>query len=229
MFEIPASPYKTSTAPGDYPSEANHTPSASPELSFAAPTPTPTPTGPSRAAMPVLDPTTRLPLRNYQLHPSRNRFFLHGQLLTGGDSPWAFVGSLVLVLTLAGVWFGTTAVWWWHNVSPAVAAVGAYLALITLSSFLSASTRDPGILPRALDPDPPYPTTSPSDGGMRAPMPRDLKVRADVYVLSIKKIHLALIIHAQGTCEILPDMPDLPPPTVKPLQDGRSSFRSRIL
>lgn len=39
---------------------------------------------------------------------------------------------------------------------------------------------DPGILPRNLDPDPPYPSTSPSDGGVRAPMPRDLKVRADV-------------------------------------------------
>ncbi|KAJ6525598.1 DHHC palmitoyltransferase-domain-containing protein [Mycena capillaripes] len=181
MYDIPASPYKTSTSPGDYPSEAIHTPpSASPVPSFVVPTPTPTPAGPPRAAMPVLDPTTHAPLRNYQLYPSRNHFFLRGHLLTGGDSPWAFIGSLVLVLTLTGVWFGTTAVWWWHNVSPAVAAVGAYLALITLSSLLSASTRDPGILPRELDPDPPYPTTSPSNGDMRAPMPRDLKVRADV-------------------------------------------------
>lgn len=40
---------------------------------------------------------------------------------------------------------------------------------------------DPGILPRNLDPDPPYPSsTSPSDGIVRGPMPRDLKVRSDV-------------------------------------------------
>ena len=42
------------------------------------------------------------------------------------------------------------------------------------------ATIDPGILPRNLDPDPPYPATSPSDGGIRAPMPRDLKVRSDM-------------------------------------------------
>lgn len=42
------------------------------------------------------------------------------------------------------------------------------------------ATTDPGILPRNLDPDPPYPAASPSDGSVRAPMPRDLKVRTDV-------------------------------------------------
>lgn len=43
---------------------------------------------------------------------------------------------------------------------------------------------DPGILPRNLDPDPPYPSsTSPSDGIARGPMPRDLKVRSDVWVI----------------------------------------------
>ncbi|KAJ7449951.1 DHHC palmitoyltransferase-domain-containing protein [Mycena latifolia] len=167
MFDMQ---YKPST------SEAPHTPSASPEPSFAAPVTR----DPPLDAMPVLDPVTHAPLRNYQLHPSRNRFFLNGRLLTGGDSPWAFVSSFLLLLTIAGVWFGTTCVWWWHNESPAVAAVGVYLALITVSSMLATATRDPGILPRNLDPDPPYPTTSPSDGGMRGPMPRDLKVRQDV-------------------------------------------------
>ena len=53
------------------------------------------------------------------------------------------------------------------------------ILLIRLITVMQA-TRDPGILPRNLDPDPPYPSTSPSDGGVRAPMPRDLKVRADV-------------------------------------------------
>jgi palmitoyltransferase ZDHHC9/14/18 len=58
-------------------------------------------------------------------------------LLTGGDSPWAFIASFSLVLIIAGVWFGTTAVWWWQNKSPAVAAVGAYLSLLTISTMLT--------------------------------------------------------------------------------------------
>ncbi|KAF8212081.1 DHHC palmitoyltransferase-domain-containing protein [Mycena galopus ATCC 62051] len=118
--------------------------------------------------MPVLDPTTHKPLRNYQLHPSRNRFFFHGRIMTGGDSPWAFIGSLTFLLSIAGVWFGTTAVWWWNNKSPAVAA------------YAGDCDEGPGNSAAEFGPRPPYPATSPSDGGMRAPMPRDLKVRADV-------------------------------------------------
>lgn len=155
VFEIPAS-----TAP--------------PESPLAAPV---TRNPPLQA--PVLDAVTHAPMRNYQLHPSRNRFFLSGRLLTGGDSPWAFIGTLVVLFTIAGVWFGTTCVWWWHNESPAVAIVGAYVGLITVSSMFATAMRDPGILPRDLDPDPPYRTTSPSDGGLRVPLPRDLRVRAD--------------------------------------------------
>jgi palmitoyltransferase ZDHHC9/14/18 len=148
--------------------------------------------------MPVLDPVTHKPMRNYQLHPSRNHFFFNGRMLAGGDSPWAFIGSLAVLLTLTGVWFGTTAPWLWHNVSPAVAVIAGYMALIAMSTMLVTSTSDPGILPRGLDPDPPYPATSPSDGGMRAPMPRDLKVRHDVCVPP--PIHLFCVLTcAQGT------------------------------
>ncbi|KAJ7632757.1 DHHC palmitoyltransferase-domain-containing protein [Roridomyces roridus] len=175
MFDLPsASGYNKSTA-AEY--SEHITPSASPAPSFMPPLKE---AGPPRCAKPIIDPKTQKPLRNYQLHPSRNHFFFGGRLLTGGDSPWAFLGTLFLLFGLTGTWFGTTAVYWWHHVSPAVAAVGVYLALITISSMLATATRDPGILPRDIDPDPPFPTTSPSDGGMRAPMPRDLKVRADV-------------------------------------------------
>ncbi|KAI6150703.1 DHHC palmitoyltransferase-domain-containing protein [Pisolithus tinctorius] len=117
--------------------------------------------------------------RNYQQHPSRNRFFCGGRLITGGDSPWAFVASLTVVCVISGVWFGNTCVWWWRNESPAVAAVGAYMCLLTVSTMLTTAFRDPGILPRNLDPDPPLPAVSPSDGGVRIPLPRDLKVRND--------------------------------------------------
>lgn len=152
-------------------------PSPSPDPSFV---PTPPNRRPPLSAVPVIDPKTGKPVRRYQQYPSRNRFLFGGRLLTGGDTPWAFVASFGVVISIAGVWFGTTAVWWWHNESPAVAAVGAYLALLTISTMLATATIDPGILPRNLDPDPPYPATSPSDGGNRAPMPRDLKVRTDI-------------------------------------------------
>ncbi len=92
---------------------------------------------PPLCAVPIIDSKTGKPMRKWQLHPSRNRFFLGGRLLTGGDSPWAFIASLTLVLTISGIYFGTTCVWWWQNESPAVAAVGAYMCLLTISSMFA--------------------------------------------------------------------------------------------
>lgn len=84
---------------------------------------------------PKVDEKTGRMVYNWEEHPSRNRFFLRGKFMTGGDTPWAFIGTLTLTLGTAGVWFGTTCVWWWLNESPAVAAVGAYMCLLTLSSM----------------------------------------------------------------------------------------------
>ncbi|PIL24241.1 transcription factor [Ganoderma sinense ZZ0214-1] len=135
---------------------------------------------PPLSATPIVNKATGKPVRRYELHPSRNRFFLGGRILTGGDSPWAFIGALTVVLTITGVYFGTTCVWWWNNESPAVAAVGAYMCLLTISSMFATAFRDPGILPRNLDPEPPYPATSSLNGSLRQPLPRDLKVRAGI-------------------------------------------------
>lgn len=77
------------------------------------------------------------PERHWQIFPSRNTFFLNGRLLTGGDSPLAFIFSLTVVFAIAGVWFGTTCVWWWTHESPAVAAVGVYMCLLTIASMLA--------------------------------------------------------------------------------------------
>ncbi|KAG9056748.1 Eukaryotic peptide chain release factor GTP-binding subunit [Serendipita sp. 407] len=118
------------------------------------------------------------PRKNWQEHPSQNTFFLGGRLLTGGDSPLAFLFSISVVLAIGGVWFGTTAVWWWKHESPAVALVGAYMCLLTISSMMATALRDPGILPRDLDIDPPYPSTPPIEGGPKVPLPRDLRVRS---------------------------------------------------
>lgn len=107
--------------------------SPSPDPSFIS---TPPLNRPHLWAVPVKSPSGGL-VRNYQTHPSRNKFMIRGRFLTGGDSPWAFIGSLGLALAITGVWFGTTCVWWWKNESPAVAAVGAYLCLITISTMLT--------------------------------------------------------------------------------------------
>jgi palmitoyltransferase ZDHHC9/14/18 len=88
------------------------------------------------------------PIYNHSLHRGRNRFFCGGYLPTGGDSPWAFISSLVVVFGITGVYFGTTCVWWWKNESPAVAAIGAYMTLLTISSMLR--TVSTAVIPSAL-------------------------------------------------------------------------------
>lgn len=139
MFDIPGSPtYKGSPSPVHFTQSlgAMHsTPSPSPDPSFNPQRPD---REPPLSAIPILDPQTHKPMRNHEFHPSRNRFFFRGRFLTGGDSPWAFVGAFLLMLSIAGVWFGTTCVWWWNNETPAVAIVGAYLTLITITSMLAA-------------------------------------------------------------------------------------------
>ena len=162
--------------------------------------PVPPSTDPPLARTPIVDSNGK-PIRKFKLHPSRNVFFLKGRLLTGGDSYWPFICSLVLVFGLTGTWLGTTAVWWWKNESPAVTIIGAYMCLITIANMMAAVTKhisalayqyayrnspqafsDPGILPRNLDPDPPYPQSLSlsQEDVARVPLPRDLKVRSGV-------------------------------------------------
>ncbi|KAH9079363.1 DHHC palmitoyltransferase-domain-containing protein [Lactarius deliciosus] len=132
------------------------------------------------SSVPVKHEKSARYVRNHERISSSNRWFLQGHLLMGGDKPWAFIGSLMLLFGISGVWFGTTCVWWWHNKSPAVAGVGAYMCLLTISLMLSTAFKDPGIIPRNLDPDPPYPSVTPSDGDDLVPLPRDLQVRSGV-------------------------------------------------
>lgn len=88
--------------------------------------------------VPVMSGKSQKPLRNYEIHPSRNKFFFNGNILAGGDSALPFIGALVLLLGVAGTWLATTCVFWWHRGGggQAIAAVGAYLILLTLSSML---------------------------------------------------------------------------------------------
>lgn len=87
--------------------------------------------------VPAISLKSGFPKRNYEGYPSKNTFFWRGQLLTGGDTLLPFLGSVAIVFGLSGTWFGTTAVWWWKNESPAVAVIVAYLCLVTISSMLA--------------------------------------------------------------------------------------------
>jgi palmitoyltransferase ZDHHC9/14/18 len=89
------------------------------------------------SAVPVKRKKSSGYVRNYERMASANRWFMRGHLLMGGAKPWAFIGSLTLVFGIAGVWLGTTSIWWWQNQSPAVAVVGAYMCLLTISLMLS--------------------------------------------------------------------------------------------
>ncbi|KDN48934.1 hypothetical protein RSAG8_02287, partial [Rhizoctonia solani AG-8 WAC10335] len=68
--------------------------------------------------------------------------------------PYPFVFSVLLVLGIAGSWMGTTCVWWWKNMSPALAGAGAWLVLLVIVSMGKTAFTDPGIVPRNLDPSP---------------------------------------------------------------------------
>jgi len=84
--------------------------------------------------------------------------------------PYPFVFSVVLVLGTAGAWIATTCVWWWRNVSPAVAVVGAWLVTLVVVSMARTAFTDPGIVPRNLD-------LSPAMQDDHTPYARDLYVR----------------------------------------------------
>ena len=99
-------------------------------------------------ASPILDPKTGQPVRNYQLIPSKNIFFLRGKALTGGDTPLPFVSTLTLIVGLAAAWFACTAPWWWHNISVAVPIVAGYMTLFCLASLLMTVSQRQSLLLR---------------------------------------------------------------------------------
>jgi palmitoyltransferase ZDHHC9/14/18 len=104
--------------------------------------------------------------RKYKALENKNTtFLLGGRLMTGGDSPLSFMISLVILFGISGCWVGTTGVWLWKHGTEyglpkgggiAIVIVFAYLFGLVVSSLIAASLREPGVLPRELDPDPPY-------------------------------------------------------------------------
>ncbi|CEI97637.1 Putative Palmitoyltransferase [Rhizopus microsporus] len=88
--------------------------------------------------------------RNYEIYIGNTIFFCGGRLLMS-RAFWAFSISIVLLLAPSILFFIFTCPWLWHNMSPAVPIVFAYLFVLTLASMLKTSWTDPGILPRNLD------------------------------------------------------------------------------
>ncbi|KAK5111884.1 hypothetical protein LTR62_004616 [Meristemomyces frigidus] len=91
--------------------------------------------------------------RNYEYFAGNLLFFLAGRCLNTRAKPLN-IATFVLTTLPAALFFGCSAPWLWHNVSPAIPIIFAYIFYITISSFLHAAFSDPGILPRNLHPHP---------------------------------------------------------------------------
>ncbi|KAI1813419.1 palmitoyltransferase ERF2 [Poronia punctata] len=92
--------------------------------------------------------------RNHEYFEGNTVFCIGGRLQNTRHRP-INIGTGFLIVLPAGLFFGACAPYLWHNLSPAVPIVFAYIFFITMSSFLRASGSDPGILPRNLHQLPP--------------------------------------------------------------------------
>lgn len=91
---------------------------------------------------------------NYQYFEGNTVFCLGGRLQNSRHRPVNIAtGSLVVIPCI--LFFAFSAPWIWFNISPAIPITFAYLAYICTSSFLHASSSDPGILPRNVHRFPP--------------------------------------------------------------------------
>lgn len=91
--------------------------------------------------------------KNYQHFTGNTVFCLGGRLQNSRDKPINLITGILITLP-SGLFFGYSAPWLWHHISPALPMVYAYLYYVCMSSFLHASAVDPGIYPRNLHPNP---------------------------------------------------------------------------
>ncbi|PHH65760.1 hypothetical protein CDD81_1487 [Ophiocordyceps australis] len=99
----------------------------------------------------------------YQYFDGNTVFCLGGRWQNTKHRP-VNIATAIFILVPCLLFFVFEASWLWHNISPAIPLVFAYLAYICLSSFIHASVSDPGILPRNLHHFPPPP---PDDDPLR--------------------------------------------------------------
>lgn len=82
--------------------------------------------------------------RVYHYFEGNTRFCLGGRWQNTKGRPINLATGLFIVVPCV-LFFGFSAPWLWHNVSPAIPITFAYLAFICMSSFVHASVADPGV------------------------------------------------------------------------------------
>jgi len=81
---------------------------------------------------------------NYEYFTGNTVFCWGGRFQNTQDKP-INIGTGLLVLIPGILFFVFSAPWLWHNISPAVPVVFAYIWYICMSSFIHASLSDPGV------------------------------------------------------------------------------------
>lgn len=56
--------------------------------------------------------------------------------MTSSDNPLPFLASLVLMMALAGLWFGFVASYIWHHLSPAAVILFGYTFAVAFVNML---------------------------------------------------------------------------------------------
>jgi palmitoyltransferase ZDHHC9/14/18 len=90
----------------------------------------------------------------FEYFEGNTRFGLGGRWQNTRQKPINVATGLLIVAPCV-LFFVFEASWLWHNISPALPIIFAYLAYVCFSSFFHASVSDPGILPRNLHQFPP--------------------------------------------------------------------------
>lgn len=94
---------------------------------------------------------TTKPGHNYQYFTGNTVFCWGGRLQNTRHRPINFATGFFVVLP-GVLFFVFSAPWLWHNVSPAIPIIFAYLYYLCLSSFVHASLSDPGVSHHPLSP-----------------------------------------------------------------------------
>ncbi|KAJ5110820.1 hypothetical protein N7532_001355 [Penicillium argentinense] len=97
--------------------------------------------------------------KNWEYFTGNTFFCFGGRFQNSRDKPINIITGLLVVIPSA-LFFAFSAPWLWHNISPAIPVVFAYVFYICFSSFVHASVVDPGIMPRNVHSMPP---TNPTD------------------------------------------------------------------
>lgn len=82
--------------------------------------------------------------RVFQYFEGNTRFCLGGRWQNTKQQP-INIATGALVVIPGVLFFVFEAPWLWHNISPAIPVIGAYLFYICFSSFIHASVSDPGV------------------------------------------------------------------------------------